>query len=110
MTSYSPQDLAQGFEFKFLRASTRVFRRPEVLRRVLEEEGQAGWVLVEKFDDQRLRFKRPVSERGGDGTRTLDAYRSVYGMSEGKLAAIILGSIFGTMALVLLIVAIVKNS
>jgi hypothetical protein len=109
MTSYSPQDLAEGVEFKILRANTRVFRRREVLQRVLEEERQSGWVLVEKFDDARLRFKRPLGARSGDATRTIDAYRSHYGMSEGTLVAIILGSVFGTIALVLLVVAIVKN-
>ncbi len=59
------------------RAST--FRKPEVLRQALEEEGRAGWTLVEKFDDARLRFKRPASTKQNDSNLTIDPYRSVYG-------------------------------
>lgn len=92
-----------------MRSSIRVFHRPEVLRQVLDEESQSGWVLVEKFDDTRLRFKRPMSARSGDATRTLDPYRSRYGMSEGKFVALLLGSIFGLIALVILVIAVVTD-
>jgi len=103
MTTYTNEELAQGFEFKILRANTNAFRKPEVLRRALEEEGRAGWTLVEKFDDARLRFKRPASTKQNDSDLTIDPYRSVYGISQGALVALILGSV----AAVLIVVAIV---
>lgn len=54
MTGYSTEDLAGDWEFKILRAVTRQFHDPDKLRKALDEEAQAGWILVEKFDDQRL--------------------------------------------------------
>lgn len=99
MTPYTNEELAHGFEFKILRAHTNAFRKPEVLRKALEEEARAGWTLVEKFDDQRLRLKRPASAKQNDPQRGVDPYRSVYGIALGALLAIILGS----MALVLAI-------
>lgn len=104
MTGYTQTDLADGWEFKILRSCTRVFRNPERMRQAVEEEGRSGWVLVEKFDDQRLRFKRPASARAAVGTPGIDPYRTTYGMSDGKMAAMIMGSIFGALALAGLIV------
>jgi hypothetical protein len=44
--------------------------------------------LVEKFDDGRLRFKRPTAARSKDQGRSrgYDPYRTRYGMSEGAMA------------------------
>jgi len=103
MTAYTNEDLVQGFEFKILRANTNAFRKPEVLRRVLEEEARAGWTLVEKFDDARLRLKRSASTKQNDSNLPFDPYRSVYGIGQGALVALILGSI----AAVVIVVAII---
>src|SRR5438105_15873179 len=84
-TGYTHADLAEGWEFKFLRSATGAFRTPEGLRKAVEEEARAGWVLLEKFDNRRLRFKRPLSARSGDAALSIDAYRTSYGLSEGKL-------------------------
>jgi hypothetical protein len=78
MTPYSSDDL-HDWEFKIIRAYTGVFKKPENLQKVLEEESQAGWVLVEKFDDSRLRFKRKIANRSKDAGLTIDPYRTVYG-------------------------------
>ena len=106
MTAYTNEDLVQGFEFKILRANTNAFRKPEVLRRVLEEEARAGWTLVEKFDNSRVRLKRPASARASDGSAGIDAYRSHVGISDLALGlriavAILVGLtlILGTIAL-----------
>lgn len=93
MTAYTTEELAQGFEFKILRANTQAFRKPEALRRVLEEEARAGWTLIEKFDDQRLRFKRPASAKQNDSALGFDPYRSVYGIGQGVIVAMIIGSV-----------------
>ncbi len=37
--------------------------------------------MVEKFDDQRLRFKRPASARANDASLAFDPYRTQYGIS-----------------------------
>lgn len=106
MTGYTHADLTEGWEFKILRSSTGQFRRPDRLRQALEEEARAGWALVEKFDNQRVRLKRPASARAGDGgleERGIDPYRTTYGMSDLGLALTIMGAIFGSLGLVGLI-------
>lgn len=105
MTHYSEADLKENWEFKIVRSTMGAFRKPETLRRLIAEESRAGWVLVEKFDDARVRFKRPISAREGDTALPpeVDPYRSTYGISEGALAALIIAGIFGLIALVGLI-------
>lgn len=97
MTSYSDKELAEGWEFKILRSNTNVFRNPENLRRYLEEEGRAGWVLVEKFDDNRIRLKRPASARKEDATLSFDPYRTRVGLSDAGLVFLILGIVFSSL-------------
>ena len=104
MTSYGGKDL-EGWEFKFLRSPTGAFKNPESFSRALQEEARAGWELVEKFDNGRVRLKRPVSARAGDAGLGFDAYRTNYGLSEGKFVALILGCVFGGIALLVAIAA-----
>lgn len=106
LTGYSHTDLTEGWEFKFLRSATGAFRNPDRLRDALEQEARAGWVLVEKFDNGRLRLKRPASARAGDGALGFDPYRTSYGISDGKLVAMILGIVFGCLGMVALIIFI----
>jgi hypothetical protein len=87
MTGYKSEELADGWEFKILRANTMAFRDPQVLSQVCAEEAQSGWVLLEKFDDARLRFKRP---RGSSAGPTIDPYRCHYGMSPGRYIGLVL--------------------
>jgi len=93
MAQYTADDLAGGWEFKFLRSACSEFKKPEKLREYLDEEAKAGWMLLEKFDGSRLRLKRPVSARAKDGALGFDAYRTSVGTSEGKLALMIVGSV-----------------
>lgn len=109
LTAYSSDDLAAGWEFKIVRANTAAFRKPEVMQQVCDEEAQSGWELVEKFDDARLRFKRPLSARNKPTPTGLDPYRTHYGMSQGKLTAVILLAVFGSMALIIAIIAVIVN-
>ena len=108
MTGYTPGDLSEGWEFKFLRSATGSFRKPECLRQAVEEEGRAGWVLLEKFDNKRLRFKRPTSARSGDAALApgFDPYRTSYGMGEWTLFALIMTSVFTTIGLAILIIVL----
>jgi hypothetical protein len=72
-----------GWEFKILRAEADLFSSPAVLQQACDEEAIAGWILLEKLDDRRLRFKRPIAMREVIDPQTLgfDPYRSVYGGS-----------------------------
>jgi len=99
MATYTQEDLAAGFEFKFLRSATGRFRNQDFLRRSLEEEQTAGWTLVEKFDHQRIRLKRPVTARSGDARLTFDPYRTEIGMTEGSLALTIVLTVLAVIGL-----------
>jgi hypothetical protein len=109
MTGYTPSDLAGGWQFKIMRSSTGAFRHPERLREMLEQESRAGWVMVEKFDSQRVRLKRPGAASAGDAALGADPYRTTYGISDSKLVVIILGVVFSTVALAILIVTLAKH-
>ena len=99
MTKYTDADLQGDWEFKIVRSNTAAFKNPYVLRQICEE-ARAGWTLVEKFDNQRLRFKRPVNARSGDAGLDFDPYRTQYGVSSGALAAVIVASTFLLIALI----------
>jgi len=109
MTQYSPQDLVDGWEFKFLRANTRAFKDPEVFAKVCEEEKEAGWILLEKFDDTRIRFKRPIEAKKSDHQLTIDPYRTVYGITSGKLVTVIIVSTIVGMAALGGLIALIIN-
>ncbi len=104
LTHYSPEELAAGWEFKIVRANTRAFRDPATMNQVCAEEAQNGWTLVEKFDDSRLRFKRPASAKATAAPTGIDPYRTTVGISSGALAAIILLCVFGGTGLLFLLV------
>ena len=72
-----------GWEFKIVRASSDVFRDSSVLKRLCEEEASAGWIMLEKLDDRRIRFKRPIAMREIIRAELLpiDPYRTNYGHS-----------------------------
>jgi len=109
LTHYSPEDLAQGWEFKIVRANTAAFRDPAVMGKVCSEEAQCGWVLVEKFDDSRLRFKRPASARNTPAPTGMDPYRTTYGIAQGAMVAIVFLCVFGGMGLLILIIVAVAH-
>ncbi len=72
-----------GWEFKIVRANRDLFRESKVLSSVCDEEALAGWILLEKLDDRRLRFKRPIALREVIKSETMpvDPYRTQYGPS-----------------------------
>lgn len=70
-----------GWEFKIVRAKRDLFQDPEVFQLLCDEEGEAGWILLEKLDDRRVRFKRPIALREIIKAEFLnrDPYRCFYG-------------------------------
>jgi hypothetical protein len=108
MTPYSRQDLTQGWEFKILRSLTNAFKDPAKMRKALEQEARGGWVLVEKFDDGRMRLKRPASAKESDANLDFDAYRTRLGMTEGQLGMIIALTILGAIGIVGMVVLFLR--
>lgn len=72
-----------GWEFKIVRADRDLFRNPTVFNQLCKEEAAAGWILLEKLDDHRVRFKRPIALRDIIKVESLpfDPYRCHYGSS-----------------------------
>lgn len=83
-------------EYKIVQSTTPHFANPQNLSKVLTEEAQAGWALVEKFDNYKIRLQRDISHRSGDSGRTVDPYRVQVGPSNLLT--------YGTAALLTLIV------
>lgn len=80
--------------------------------RVLEVESLGGWELVEKFDDGRLRLKRPVAARRNDATlpKGYNPYQTRYGMGEGGLALWVMLGIFTAIGVVVGIIYLTQGS
>lgn len=72
-----------GWEFKIVRAQRNLFGDLKVLQQLCQEEAEAGWILLEKLDDRRVRFKRPIALREivKQEYLKLDPYRCHYGSS-----------------------------
>jgi hypothetical protein len=101
-------DPSGDVEFKIIRSLTGAFKNPAKFRAALEEEAQAGWELVEKLDDKRVRLRRAVAWREKDGELSQDPYRITVGMTEATLALWIILAVVGGMAvLVGLVIGIV---
>jgi hypothetical protein len=110
MTTYTPRDLAENWEFKILRSNTGAFKDPAVMQRYLEEEARAGWTLVEKFDNSRIRLKRPAAARQQDAQCTFDPYRTRVGISQVGLGLLIAVSILGGLAVLFTVIIIIVKA
>ncbi len=104
MTQYTQDDLQKDYEFKIVRSGSAAFRKPETLKELVEEESRAGWVMLEKFDDSRVRFKRPRSARARDAflPEGVDPYRTRYGAYLARRATmmgLVMGLLFLTLGL-----------
>ena len=106
MTRYTDKELTEDFEFKIVRSATGAFKKRETVEQIIAEESMAGWKMVEKFDDNRLRFKRMASAKRNDYNLPpgFDPYRTTYGMTEFGLAMTILGVMGGVGGLIALLI------
>ncbi|MEG4585978.1 hypothetical protein QUA54_12300 [Microcoleus sp. MOSTC5] len=69
------------WEYKIVRASSDLFRNPAIFNKLCQEEEEVGWILLEKLDDRRVRFKRPIALRDAPRPNLplFDPYRTHYG-------------------------------
>jgi hypothetical protein len=102
MTTYGPDDLQNDWEFKIVRANQGAFRDQAKLTKLIDEEKQAGWVLLEKFDDSRVRFKRIRSMQAHDEqlrSQGMDPYRTQYGTFMDRKMTMVIAAIAGVFLL-----------
>ncbi len=102
MTTYAPDDLQNDWEFKIVRANQGAFRNQAKLTKLVDEEKQAGWVLLEKFDDSRIRFKRQRSMQAHDPqlrSQGIDPYRTQYGTFLNRNLTMVIAAIAGLLVL-----------
>ena len=108
MTTYGKEDL-DGWEFKIMRSATGKFKSLETVQELCRQEARAGWEMVEKFDSSRIRFKRRIDKRSGDAQLGFDPYRTSAGMTEGKLAAIIMSIVVLAIAVAITMAVLLKH-
>lgn len=111
LTPYSPEDLAGDWQFKILTAPFGGFDNPDYLRNALEAEAQAGWTFLEKFDNKRIRLKRPASYAQIDAKLDFDPYRTTVGARPGdsqNRLAITLGFLVALITLLGLLMTIAR--
>jgi hypothetical protein len=100
MSGYTPDEASGPWQFKIVRGT---FKTAQQVEAVQQEQAEYGWVLVEIFDQHRIRFKRPASEAGKDGYREGNPYATVSKASgPGCGAAVILLGVLAVGALSLL--------
>lgn len=68
-------------EYKIIQSQTPLFADTAKMHEVLAEEAKAGWRLLEKEDNYRIRVQREISHRANDAGLGLDAYRTTVGVS-----------------------------
>jgi hypothetical protein len=102
---YNQEELEKDWEFKIIKSPTGKFKKYSVVEQVKAEEAEAGWLMVEKFDNNRIRFKRSRKAMENDPYLPphIDPYRTNYGISEAALAFSILGVIFAGIGVLLTI-------
>src|SRR5688572_12543973 len=108
MTPYSQEELENDWEFKIVRANTGIFDKPRTFQKLIDEETRAGWQLLEKIDNSRVRFKRRRSARQRDAQLPpeVDPYRVHFGMSEGALAAWIVLAVIAVIGVLVLVISL----
>ncbi|MBT4212196.1 MAG: hypothetical protein HOE18_10145 [Porticoccaceae bacterium] len=68
-------------EFKTLQAQTPLFADTSKMQEILAEESKAGWDLLEKEDNYRIKLQRSIDNRSTDANLLTDPYRTTVGVS-----------------------------
>ena len=107
LATYDSDDLS-GWEFKIVRSELGKFRKREYVQQICREEAQAGWEMLEKFDDNRIRFKRRIDRRAQDSHLQIDPYRTSVGPSGGAIALIVFTAVLAIAGAVVLAIWALK--
>jgi hypothetical protein len=100
MSGYSPQDLRENWQFKIVRGT---FKTADQVEAVVHEQAEFGWLLVEIFDQNRIRFKRPAGEAANDSSREGNPYATTSKASgPGCAAGAVLLAVVGLVGWLLL--------
>ncbi len=77
----NPRADSTVLEYKIVRASSDLFRNPAIFQKLCREEAEVGWILLEKLDDRRVRFKRAIAllDTQRPDLPPFDPYRTHYG-------------------------------
>jgi len=107
MTPYSGGEVSTPFEFKIIRSGTGLFGHPEKMRKALAEEAKAGWELVEKFDDNRVRLRRTIASGEDDRFLDFDPYRTWIGVTESGMVVrgLVVSFILATVILAIFLIS-----
>jgi hypothetical protein len=92
LTKYNSDDL-EGWEFKIFRSTLGRFKDYKVIKALCEKEARAGWEMVEKFDNYRIRFKRSTEHRANDRHLDFDPYRISMGVNKNLVLGLIAGGV-----------------
>lgn len=91
-------------EYKVVQSTTPLFASAAKIEQIMAEESQAGWRLVEKYDNYKLRLQREISHRANDKDLSFDPYRSQVGVNNviiyGITTVVTVGVVFAIFALV----------
>lgn len=103
VTQYSHDDLDDGWEFKVVRGRPDGFRSAPALQALLDQESRSGWIMLEKLDNSRVRFKRQASARKQDASLPagVDPYRTDLIPPPLWWAALLVIAVLGGAALIL---------
>lgn len=80
LTSYTPTDMSEDWQFKIVHGN---FSSQHAVEQVIREQAEFGWIFLEKFDNGRIRFKRPASEAINDRGRPGDPYSTMSKVAGG---------------------------
>ena len=72
---------AMDIEYKVVQSQTPMFSDTAKMHQILAEEANAGWQLLEKEDNYKIRLQRNISHRANDAGLGFDAYRTTVGVS-----------------------------
>ena len=95
MTGYTPEDLTEHWQFKIVKGTYKTLRQIEAVQ---QEQAEFGWLLVEIFDQNRIRFKRSAGEAAKDAYREGNPFLTVSKASSpgcGTAAALLVALVGG---------------
>jgi hypothetical protein len=75
-------------EYKVVQSTTPYFTKSQNIALVMAEEEKAGWRLLEKCDNYKLRLQRDISHRANDKNLSIDPYRTQVGVNNALVYGI----------------------